>query len=357
MREPAPPAPILEEGLLKRRTIQGTMETVLITGGAGFIGSHLAGEAVRRGLRVRVLDNLETGKIGYLAEALNIPLREEGLPRRGRLTEACELMIGDIRDPLTCAEACAGASVIFHEAARRSVPRSIEDPVGTVDANTMGTLRLLIAAKDAGVRRVVFASSSSVYGDNPALPKQESQLPQPISPYAVSKLDGEHYCRVFSRLYGLSTISLRYFNVFGPRADPLSEYAAVIPRFIAAALAGDTVRVHGDGEQSRDFTYVDNAVAANFLAMEAAMGDGDVFNVGGGQRVTVLELIDAIGRILGWRPRAVHTAPRLGDVRHSFADISAARARLGYTPLIDFEEGLRRTVRALEPAVREPKHA
>ena len=229
--------------------------------------------------------------------------------------------------------------------------------MGTVDANTMGTVRLLIAAKEAGVRRVVFASSSSVYGDNPALPKQEAQLPQPISPYAVSKLEGEHYCRVFSRLHGLSTISLRYFNVFGPRVDPLSQYAAVIPRFIAAALAGDSVTVNGDGQQSRDFTYVDNAVAANFLAMEAPMGDGDVFNVAGGQRVTVVELIEAIGRILGRRLRAVHSAPRLGDVRHSFADISAARARLSYAPLIDFEEGLRRTVRALESTVREPKHA
>jgi UDP-glucose 4-epimerase len=353
----AAPPPILEEGLLKRRTIQRTMQTILITGGAGFIGSHLVGEAVRRGLRVRVLDNLETGKVEYLAEALNTSIGAEGLPRQGRLTEACELMIGDIRDPVTCAQACAGASVVFHEAARRSVPRSVEDPVGTVDTNTMGTLRLLIAAKEAGVRRVVFASSSSVYGDIPALPKEESQLPQPISPYAVSKLDGEHYCRVFSRLHGLSTISLRYFNVFGPRVDPASQYAAVIPRFIAAALAGDAVTVYGDGKQSRDFTYVDNVVAANFLAMDVPTGDGDVFNVAGGERVTVLELIEAIGRILGRKLRAVHAAPRLGDVLHGFADIRAARARLGYTPLVGFEEGLRRTVRAFEPAARERKHA
>jgi len=331
------------------------METILITGGAGFIGSHLVGEAGRRGFRVRILDNLETGKIADLAEALNIPIREEKLPPKVRLTEACELMTGDIRDPVTCAEACAGASVVFHEAARRSVPRSVDDPVGTVDANTMGTVHLLMAAKEAGVRRVVYASSSSVYGDNPDLPNRESQLPSPISPYAASKLGGEHYCRVFSRLHGLSTISLRYFNVFGPRADPRSQYAAVIPLFIAAALTGATVPVHGDGQQSRDFTYVDNAVAANFLAMEAPIGDGDVFNVSGGQRVTVLELIDAIGRIVGRTPRTVHTAPRLGDVRHSCADISAARAGLGYAPLVAFEEGLRRTALALEGAVSEPK--
>lgn len=332
------------------------METILVTGGAGFIGSHLVGEAIRRGFRVRILDNLETGKIAHLAEALNIPIREEKLPPRVGLTEACELIIGDIRDPVICAEACAGASVVFHEAARRSVPRSVEDPVGTVDVNTMGTVRLLIAAREAGVRRVVYASSSSVYGDNLALPKQEAQLPQPISPYAASKLDGEHYCRVFSRLHGLTTISLRYFNVFGPRVDPLSQYAAVIPRFIAAALTGDTVPVYGDGQQSRDFTYVDDAVAANFLAMEAPIEDGDVFNVSGGQSVTVLELIDAIGRIVGRRPRTVQAAPRLGDVRHSFADISAARARLGYEPRIGFEEGLRRTARALAAAIGEPKH-
>jgi nucleoside-diphosphate-sugar epimerase len=333
------------------------METILVTGGAGFIGSHLVAEALQRGFRVRILDNLETGKIAYLAEALNIPIREEKVPPRVGLTGACELLIGDIRDTVTCAEACAGASVVFHEAARRSVPRSVEDPVGTVDVNTTGTVRLLIAAKEAGVRRVVYASSSSVYGDNPELPNREAQLPSPISPYAVSKLAGEHYCRVFSRLHGLSTISLRYFNIFGPRVDPRSQYAAVIPRFIAAALTGAPVAVHGDGQQSRDFTYVDNVVVANFLAMEAPLGDGDVFNVSGGQRVTVLELVDTIGRIVGRRPRAVHISPRLGDVRHSFADISAARARLGYEPVIGFEEGLRRTVLALEAAVSEPKHA
>lgn len=330
---------------------------LLITGGAGFIGSHLVGEAIRRGFRVRVLDNMESGQIGYLAEALDIPIPEETRPARTQLTAACELMIGDIRDPAACDEACAGVSGVLHQAARKSVPRSVEDPEGAAEINTIGTLRLLTAANARGVRRLVYASSSSVYGDNPDLPNRETQVPLPISPYGASKLGGEHYCRIFSRLYGLSTISLRYFNVFGPRADPRSQYAAVIPRFIGSALTGEPVPVYGDGAQSRDFTYVDNVVAANFLAMDAPAGVGEVFNVSGGQRVTVRELIEAIGRVLGRRPRTVDSAPRRGDVRHSFADIAAARDRLGYAPLVDFEEGLRRTARALEPTLVEPRRA
>ena len=324
------------------------METILITGGAGFIGSHLVAEGIRRGFDVRVLDNLAAGTVDHLAAALDIPSPGFIASSRTRLSPHCELVVGDIRDPAACAEACAGVSVVFHEAAQRSVPRSVESPVEATDVNIMGTLRLLVAARDARVRRVVYASSSSVYGDNPALPKRETQMPAPVSPYAASKLGGEHYCRVFDRLYGVPTISLRYFNVFGPRQDPLSQYAAAIPRFIAAVREGEPVTVYGDGEQSRDFTYVDNVVSANFLAMEAPHGNGEAFNIGGGGRATVLEVVDAIGRILGRTPQVVHAPPRPGDVRHTLADIGAAKAALGYEPAVGFEEGLRRTAAAFD---------
>ncbi len=339
------------------------METILVTGGAGFIGSHLVAGGIRRAFHVRVLDNLEAGTVGRLAAALR--LSPKGIPAPGdreaaggrdavagaariRMTPQCELLIGDIRDPAVCAEACAGVSVVFHEAAQRSVPRSVDAPVEATDVNIMGTLRLLLAARDAGVRRVVYASSSSVYGDNPDLPKRETQMPAPLSPYAASKLGGELYCRVFARLYGLPTISLRYFNVFGPRQDPLSQYAAAIPKFITAIRAGEPVTVHGDGEQSRDFTYVDDVVTANFLAMDASAGSGEAFNIGGGKRITILEVVDAIGRILGRSPTIVHTPPRPGDVRHTLADLSAADAALGYRPEFPFAEGLRRTVASFE---------
>ncbi|MGH9749275.1 MAG: NAD-dependent epimerase/dehydratase family protein, partial [Candidatus Polarisedimenticolia bacterium] len=234
---------------------------------------------------------------------------------------------------------------VLHQAALPSVQRSVEDPASSHEVNATGTLRLLTVARDAGVRRFVYASSSSVYGDTPTLPKVESMTPTPQSPYAVSKLAGEYYCRVFHSLYGLETVSLRYFNIFGPRQDPTSQYAAVIPNFVRAAVEGRAPTVFGDGLQSRDFTYIDNAVQANLLACEApAAASGGVYNVGSGRSATLLDVLDALRGIIGVPIRPVHEPPRPGDVRHSLAAIDAARERLGYVPTIGLEEGLRRTV-------------
>src|SRR5207245_8076345 len=240
--------------------------------------------------------------------------------------------------------AAEGVEVIFHQAAMRSVPRSVADPLGANDNNVTGTLHVLEAARRSGVPRVVYASSSSVYGDAPDLPKREDQAPSPISPYAVSKAAGEQYARVFTRLYGVGTTGLRYFNVFGPRQDPTSEYAAVIPRFILWALAGEPLEVHGDGRQSRDFTYIDNVVAANLVAARAPAASGEAFNVGCGERVSLLEIIDRLEKMLGRAVQRRHTPSRAGDVPHTLADIGKAKRLMGYTPLVDFDEGLRRTV-------------
>jgi len=237
-----------------------------------------------------------------------------------------------------------GVDYILHQAALPSVPRSIADPLASNDSNVTGTLHLLIAARDAGVKRVVYASSSSVYGDNPTLPKREDMSPAPKSPYAVSKLAGEYYCRVFAQAYGLETVCLRYFNVFGPRQDPASQYAAVIPKFITALLRDEPPTIYGDGHQSRDFTYVSNVVRANLLAATAPDVSGRVFNVACGERYTVLDLVAVLTEILGTHITPVHTAPRPGDVRHSLADITAAREALGYRVEVNFHEGLRRTV-------------
>jgi len=302
----------------------------LVTGGAGFIGSHLAERLLREGHRVRVLDNFSTGKRENLAFAAGDP----------RL----DLVAGDITDLATTTRATEGVEVVFHQAAMRSVPRSVDDPLGANATNVTGTLHVLMAAREAKVRRVVYASSSSIYGDRPELPKREDQPPAPISPYAVSKLAGEHYCAVWSRLYGMETVGLRYFNVFGPRQDPTSQYAAVIPRFILWALRGEPLEVHGDGLQSRDFTYVDNVVEANLLAAQLPGVAGEVFNVGCGSRLTLLEIIQLLDGILGRRVKRVHTARRAGDVPHTQADIGKAKRFLGYAPLVEFEEGLRRTV-------------
>lgn len=320
----------------------------LVTGGAGFIGSHVVEALRRRGEHVRVLDNLATGSLQNLEEALGLPHRSLSRPPAGNpvtVADGCELLLGDIRDLEVLRRACEGVEVVIHEAALRAVPRSVADPLSTNEVNVTGTLNVLLAARDAGVRRVVFASSSSVYGASLEVPKVETMVPAPVSPYAVSKLAGEHYCRVFWELYGLETVSLRYFNVFGPRQDPASEYAAVIPKFIAAALRGEPLEVHGDGLQSRDFTYIANAVRATLLAATAPQAAGGVFNVGAGETYSVLDLVSALEEVLG-RPLSVrHTPPRPGDVRVTLADVSRASAVLGYRPEASFLDGFRETVR------------
>jgi UDP-glucose 4-epimerase len=304
----------------------------LVTGGAGFIGSHVVERLLRDhpGSMVRVLDDFSTGSMS------NLPFAAQA---GGRL----EIVRGDIRDLATVEQAAAGAAVIFHQAAMRSVPRSVADPLGANLSNVNGTLHVLEAARRAGVRRVVYASSSSVYGDGVELPKREDQAPSPVSPYAVSKAAGEQYAAVWHRLYGVETVGLRYFNVFGPRQDPASEYAAVIPRFILWGMRGQPLEVHGDGEQSRDFTYIDNVVEANCLAAEAPGASG-AFNVGCGERVSLLQIIARLETLLGHPVERRHTPSRAGDVAHTLADIGRAKRVLGYTPLVPFDEGLQRTV-------------
>jgi UDP-glucose 4-epimerase len=298
----------------------------LVTGGAGFIGSNIVDALVRRGDRVRILDDFSTGRRENLAG-------QEGV----------EIVEGDLRDAKAVERAVAGVDGVFHEAALRSVPRSVDDPLSSNEVNITGTLVLLLACRRAGVKRVVYASSSSVYGDDPTLPKVETLPTAPISPYAVSKLAAEHYCQTFARLYGVETVSLRYFNVFGPRQNPESKYSAVIPRFLAQALAGEPLEVHGDGEQSRDFTYIDNVVQANLLAMERPGVSGEAFNVACGTRHSLLAIAEAIGAFLGRPLQRAHVAPRAGDVRHTQADIAKAERLLGYRPAVDFATGMRRT--------------
>jgi nucleoside-diphosphate-sugar epimerase len=304
---------------------------VLVTGGAGFIGSHLVERLLIDGARVRVLDNFSMGS-------------RANLPFVAKAGKRLEVIRGDIRNLTTVLRAARGARVIFHQAAMRSVPRSVKDPLGANENNVTGTLNVLEAARRCRVPRVVYASSSSVYGDRPDLPKREEQPPAPISPYAVSKAAGEQYAAVWARLYGVETVGLRYFNVFGPRQDPKSEYAAVIPRFILWGLKGKPLEVHGDGAQSRDFTYIDNVVEANVLAALAPAVGGEVFNVGCGERVSLLEIIGKLEAILGRRLARKHTPPRAGDVPHTLADVAKAKRLLGYSPLVHFDEGFRRTV-------------
>lgn len=304
----------------------------LVTGGAGFIGSHLVTRLLELGTMVRVFDNFSSGRSENLAA----------------VREQVEVINGDLLDQNAVERAVSGVEVVFHLAALPSVPRSIASPRPTIDTNVTGTLNVLLAARDAGCRRVVFASSSSVYGDTPTLPKHESITPRPLSPYAVSKLSGEQLCAVFTGVYGLETVALRYFNVFGPRQDPESPYAAVIPRFLRAMAQGDEVTVYGDGHQSRDFTYVDNVVGANLAAAEAEDVAGRVFNVASGRSVTLLAMINLMGELLGVTPRVRHQPPRPGDIRESLADIAAARTALGYRVLVPFETGLERTVEAAD---------
>jgi nucleoside-diphosphate-sugar epimerase len=301
---------------------------VLVTGGAGFIGSHLVEALVGRGDQVVVLDDLSTGKPENLA-----PLRD-----RIRFVE------GSVADWETAQQAVVGCDAVLHEGALPSVARSVQDPVTSNHANVTGTLTMLTAARDAGVKRFVFAASSSAYGSNPALPKREDMLSQPKSPYAVSKLAGELYCQVFAQLYPIETVCLRYFNVFGPRQDPHSPYSGVIAAFVARLMKGETIRLDGDGTQSRDFTYVENVVQANLKALEAEGVSGEVFNVGCGQRYDLRALIRELAEIIGVEPDVDQRPARAGDVPHSLADISKARRLLGYEPTVDFREGLRRLV-------------
>ncbi|HTB59565.1 MAG TPA: SDR family oxidoreductase [Polyangia bacterium] len=309
----------------------------LVTGGAGFIGSSLARALVSRGDRVRVIDNLSSGRRENLAD----------------ISQDLELIEADIRDEAALTRALDGVELVFHEAAIPSVPRSLANPIASHDANATGTLEVLQAARRAGVRRLVYAASSSAYGDTPTLPKVETMRPMPLSPYAVSKLAGEHYCRVFAGAYGLETVSLRYFNVFGPHQDPKSEYAAVIPRFVTAALAGQGVTIYGDGLQSRDFCFIDNTVEANLAAGSAPGVSGGVFNVACGAAINLNEVVKLVGEIVGHAVPITYLPGRVGDVKHSLADTSAARERLGYRGAISFAEGLKRTVAwyAGQPAI------
>ncbi len=318
----------------------------LVTGGAGFIGSNIVVKLLERGERVRILDNFSTGKRETVAELTRFGQGQEGGQARKKRRGELEVVEGDIRSYHIVREAVEGVDFVLHQAALPSVPRSVKDPLTSNEVNVVGTLNILNAAKDAGVQRIVYASSSSIYGDLEVLPKTEDMLPKPLSPYAVSKLAGEKYCQVFTRLYGLETVALRYFNVFGPRQDPASQYSAVIPKFITLIAGDQSPVVYGDGEQSRDFTYVDNVVEANLLACGKGLEElsGEVFNIAYGKRVTINELVRQINNILGKDVQPTYADPRPGDVKHSLANIGKARQFLGYEPGIDFEEGLRRTI-------------
>ncbi|MDD5687460.1 MAG: SDR family oxidoreductase [Elusimicrobia bacterium] len=303
---------------------------VLVTGGAGFIGSHIVDELLVRDYKVRIIDNFCTGRLENIKHIFN----------------KIELIKGDIRDEKIVRKAMKGIDFVFHEAALRSVPRSIDDPVSTNDVNIAGTLNLLVAAKNEKVKRFIYASSSSAYGDTKELPKRETQKPQPVSPYAVSKLTGEYYCQVFSKIFGLETVSLRYFNVFGPRQDPESKYAVVVPLFIYCGLKNKPFEIHSDGKQSRDFTYIDNVVNANILSMTAKniSGSGGVFNIACNSKHSILEIANTISKITRIKPKFIFKPKRVGDVRHTLADISLAKKYLGYKPSVNFEEGMEKTI-------------
>ena len=299
----------------------------LVTGGGGFIGSNLVRALLARGDDVRVLDNFATGSRANLAG----------------LENDVDLVEGDLRSYERVHAAVRGVEVVFHQGALPSVPRSVQDPLTTTAVNVEGTLNVLLAARDEGVRRIVNASSSSVYGNTGALPRVETQAPDPISPYAVAKLAAERFCTSFSRVYGMEIVSLRYFNVFGPRQDPTSQYAAVVPRFIRAVASGEPVTIYGDGEQSRDFTYVDNVVSANLLAGDAEAARGEILNVATGRSITVNALADAVGALVGRPVEKRYEPAREADVRASWADLGEVRSVLGFEPVVGFEDGLRRT--------------
>lgn len=305
------------------------MTTYLVTGGAGFIGSNIVDELLRRDKRVRVLDNFSTGRPENLRDAI----------------DRIELIEGDVRDADAVERAVRGADFVLHQAALASVPRSIADPVSNNQVNAQGTLNVLVAAQRHGVKRVVYASSSSVYGDSEVLPKVETMTPNPKSPYAVAKLAAEHYCRVFADLHGMTTVSLRYFNVFGPRQDPTSQYSAVIPIFVRCLLQGKAPTVYGDGEQSRDLTFISNVVEANLLACDANVSGGRVYNIACGGRYTINQVFEALEKRIGSGLKPRYEAARAGDVKHSMADIGCIQRDLGYRPKVGFEEGIDATVR------------
>jgi nucleoside-diphosphate-sugar epimerase len=308
--------------------LMALMGKFLVTGGAGFIGSHIVERLVQGGAQVRVVDNLSTGRI----------------ERLGHLLSAIEFIEGDLANEATANEVVDGMDSVLHQAAIPSVQRSLSDPVATNRANVVGTLNLLESCRRAGVRRFVYAASSSAYGNTEVLPKREDMVPNPMSPYALQKYVGERYCKLYYELYGLETISLRYFNVFGPGQDPHSEYSAVIPKFINCLLNNRPITIYGDGEQSRDFTFVENVVQANMLALNAAAAGGEMCNVGCGERISLNRLVVLLETEIGRKARVIRVEPRLGDVRHSLADVDRARAVFNYQPKIGVEEGLRRTV-------------
>ncbi len=305
------------------------MMRCLVTGGAGFIGGHLVAALVARGDAVRVLDDFSTGRLENLAGS----------------ADRVEIIRGDVRDPEVCARAVAGTEVVFHLAALPSVPKSIEDPVLSVSVNEIGTVTALECAREAGVKRFVYSSSSSVYGDDPRLPKHESHAPSPVSPYAAGKLAGEYACRAFSSIWpDFSTVCLRYFNVYGPRQDPHSAYAAVIPAFVTKVLAGQSPVIYGDGQQTRDFTFVEDVVAGNLAAAEGRVSEGIALNIAAGGRTSLLELLAVIQKLCRTDLKPIHKPERPGDVKDSSADVACAKELLGFQAWTSFEEGLRRTI-------------
>jgi len=304
------------------------MEKFLVTGGAGFIGSNICRELISQGCFVRVIDNLLTGKKSNLAGII----------------DKIEFIEADMGDEIAARSAMKDIDVVLHQAALPSVPRSIDDPAATHRHCVDATFTVLLAARDAGVKRFVYASSSSAYGDTPTLPKVETMPAQPLSPYAVAKLVGEYYCSVFYNVFGLETISLRYFNVFGPYQDPTSQYAAAIPAFVTAILKDQPPTVFGDGHQSRDFTYIDNVVEANLLAAQANHTAGEVVNIACGKAITVNEIIEVINDLVGRNIKPIYDPPRPGDVKHSLADIGLAKKTISYKPTVDFREGLKKAI-------------
>jgi len=304
------------------------MTMYLVTGGAGFIGSHLVHRLAADGQKVRVLDNFSTGKRANLAGVM----------------DRIEVIEGDLRRYEDCLLACKGIEIILHEGALPSVPKSVADPRSSHDANINGTFNILMAARECGCRRVIYAASSSAYGDQPESPKRESMRPAPLSPYAVNKLVGEYYLKAFYECYGLETLSLRYFNVFGPRQDPKSQYAAAIPAFVTAILNDQPPTIYGDGEQTRDFTYIDNVVHGNMLAAKAPKLSGEVVNLACAESVSVNRTIGLINELLGKDVKPIYTDVRPGDVKHSLADVTLARKIIGFEPVVKFDEGLRRAI-------------